>query len=1403
MLTPDAASAAASPPLQEAGDGSGTAPPRSPEQDALDRAKKSGEPVEVEALRSESSEVFATPEGALEAREHLRPVWARVKGEWKPVDTDLVKLPGGGVGPKVATLDIRFSGGGADPLVRMDRAGRELALSWPHRLPAPVLQGEIATYPEVLPGVDLRMGAHADGFTQLLVVKSAEAAKSEELTELRLKLGAQGMDVRTTETGGLEAIDKGAKTPVFEAATPLMWDSSGGTGDTGQPQAKSSKVLAPAASGPEQGTPAGESGKQAPVAVDLPAGRNELVLTPDAGLLRGADTQYPVYIDPQWYSPRAAAWTMASKYWANSPQWKFNGDPDGGLGYCGWAYCQPQDTKRLFYRIPTSRFSGKSVLSAEFVVRNVHSASCDARSVQLWRTGAISDKTTWNSQNASGFWIKQLASRSFAHGHNGCAAKDAEFNVKAAVQEAANKKWSTMTFGLRASSETDRYGWKRFSDRAFLRVQYNRPPPQVKMSQLAMEYGGTCRKPASAARVRTLGKIYANNVTDPDGDSVSVQFQAKWASTSGGTPTVQWQPARTAAKKSGSSFAIKLPTNIPANRTVHWYVRSYDGAQYSPWSHAGDPTGCYFVYDTSVPKAPSIVSAEYPESDPENPDDPWLDGVGQYGDFTFKASAGDVNRYWYGVNSDPVQSNQISTSAGAARTVKVLPSKPGVSFVTAMALDTAGNRSEARTYQFRVKAGQPERATWQLNEDSGATQASGSAPSRETTLKGGAEITGGGAKGNGLSLDGVDGHAASDVPIVDTNRGFSVAAWVKLDRKPTGAAATVASQPGNHNVGFELYYSSAFDRWIFNQYETDQPGSKIVRAMADQPGGVSTGTWTHLAGTFDGVGKQLKLYVNGSLAGQTALPNAWNARRGLHIGAGASNGVPNNFFPGMIDELQMFDKPISTGEIATLRGHGRVGDPGRPAVALFDMEAQTDSGSISGPGDVLPAVYQGGVTTGVPGIQGNAAEFNGTTGHAKIGQSSGPHVNTSRSFTIAAWAKLSRKPTGAAIITAQTGRHRPGFELYYSSAYDRWAFNQYSADSPDASVIRAMQPAGTTAQVGDWVHLVGVHDTVAETLTLYVNGRAVGSTQLGSAFYADQSMFIGAGAYGGSPTNHFPGTIDDVRLFDRPVSAAEAQQVFKQRAMVKGRWMFDKTEDADPLKTPDDSEVRNPMTLHGQAEIGFDSMLGSGALQLNGVNAHAATTKVPVDTSGSFTATAWVKAAAQPSDPVALFSTEGVQRDGFGVRYVPHPTDPVGYPGHWQLSLTDADEPGASVVQTDNGNVDYVTQWTHIAFVYDGFQKEARLYVDGDLAEIGCPDEDSDGNADGGCTELVPWAENALSFKATRSFQVGRFVKSSAQAKPFPGVIDDVWLFQGALTDTQVENLADMWFDVPTKVPGD
>ncbi|MCX5395343.1 LamG-like jellyroll fold domain-containing protein [Streptomyces sp. NBC_00094] len=1387
-----------------------TAPPDTPpvtEEAALAQARRTGEKVEVLALRGESREVFATPAGTLEAREHLRPVRTRVDGQWQDIDTTLATTDAGVVSPRTAAVGLEFSAGGEGPLVRLERTGRTLELSWPGQVPAPELSGDTATYVNLLPDVDLRLAARPEGFTQLLVVKSAQGAKNPALATLRMGLAAEGMAVRETEQGGLQATDTGSGGTVFEAATPMMWDSSDGPAQlpvTSAPAQRTTVADEPGA-GTQQSTDpepgAAESGRLAPLDVELTDGGNELLLTPDPEVLAGADTEYPVYIDPQWYSPKATAWTMASKYWASSPQWKFNGEPDAGLGYCGWAYCMPHDTKRLFYQLPTTTYAGKTVLSAEFVVRNTWSASCSPRTVELWKTKGISSSTTWNSQDNDEFWIDRLANPSFAYGYEGCGDRDAEFDVKAAVQQAANNSASTITFGLRAASETDPYAWKRFSDDAYLRVQYNRPPGQIKTSQLTQDPGGACGSPSNPKRVRSVPKLTVNGVTDPDKDSVSVQFNAAWDSGDGKGFVTRWTSTRTTAKASGSSFTVAMPSTIPQNRTIGWSARSWDGAQWSPWSSAGSATTCSMVYDATVPSGPVISSPHYPQSNPEDPNDPWVDGVGRYGSFSMDSGSGDVVKYWYGINGDPSAKLSVTTSGGAARTVKTMPTKPGVNFLTAQAFDAAGNGSEIRTFQFRVRSGQPDRLSWPLDESNGAAKATGRGGDWPATLYGGAGTGAPGASGTALELDGTDDYAASDAPVLNTAKSFSVSVWAKPTSVRPEFGSVAVAQTGLNRSAFELYFSPSRHGWVFVRHETDTPHPAAAQAM--QPACAATDTqcaasrlnrWTHVTGVFENTPKIMRLYVDGKLVGTAPFDGPWDARGRTMIGATSVGDALNSFFTGSLDDVQLFDYPLSDSQVGRLATKQPV-DTGRPAKLVWPMDEAPQASEVIGTAQQVDAELRGGATAGALGIAGRALKLDGADDYATSGR---PVLDTFQSFAVSAWVKLPKdKENRTMVAVAQSGQTGRGFELYHSSAWGGWVFSRHHGDQPGAAVTRATQSdcPNTANCIGSWTHLVAVNDYDTSEIRLYINGALADTQPFTTPWAATGPVTLGALPASTGTLNHLKGEVDAVRLYDRAVSGDEVRQLFKQNPTVTGRWKF-RADEGTNASTPNDVVSANPLGLKNGAKTTGGWV--DGGLTLDGVDDHAISSATPVDTSFGFSVTGWFQASAAPSAPTTVLSVPGSRRDAFTVRYLP---DPGGAgPGSWRIITATSD--GTTAEQTTVANRQFFTptEWTHLALVYDGFARRLSLYVNGELEQTTCADDDADGTPDDpDCEVSVSWAENTLTYKAVEPLWVGR--AKSGTDRPWSGLVSDLWTFQGSLSDTQVAFLALGQPDMPSTVP--
>lgn len=152
--------------------------------------------------------------------------------------------------------------------------------------------------------------------------------------------------------------------------------------------------------------------------------------------------------------------------------------------------------------------------------------------------------------------------------------------------------------------------------------------------------------------------------------------------------------------------------------------------------------------------------------------------------------------------------------------------------------------------------------------------------------------------------------------------------------------------------------------------------------------------------------------------------------------------------------------------------------------------------------------------------------------------SDGPVLNTrGTNYSVSAWVKADQFGGGFQTVVSEDGDTNSAFFLQYSGADQRWAFSFVGARALAADLGQPVP--------GRWYHLVGVRDTVASTLTIYVDGAKAGTTSvLGTADVGDGSFVVGRGKYGGKPVDYLTGTVDDVHAYDRALSAQEVAQLF-------------------------------------------------------------------------------------------------------------------------------------------------------------------------------------------------------------------------------------------------------------------
>ncbi|RZS89957.1 glycosyl hydrolase family 2 [Motilibacter rhizosphaerae] len=196
---------------------------------------------------------------------------------------------------------------------------------------------------------------------------------------------------------------------------------------------------------------------------------------------------------------------------------------------------------------------------------------------------------------------------------------------------------------------------------------------------------------------------------------------------------------------------------------------------------------------------------------------------------------------------------------------------------------------------------------WQLDEGSGTVTEDTSGGAHDGTLVGGPTWTAG-KTGSALHFDGHSQYVDTGAEILDTSGNYTVSAWAKLDS--TNGFATVVSQDGASRSDFFLQYSGADHRWAFSTPD--------VRALASDVGEPKVGQWYHLTGVRDVRAGQLRIYVDGALAGTASTCGGVDDGGNLVIGRAKWDGNPVDFFPGTIDSVHAYDRVLSDAEIASL-----------------------------------------------------------------------------------------------------------------------------------------------------------------------------------------------------------------------------------------------------------------------------------------------------------------------------------------------------------------------------------------------------------------------------------------------------------------------------------------------------
>ena len=593
------------------------------------------------------------------------------------------------------------------------------------------------------------------------------------------------------------------------------------------------------------------------------------------------------------------------------------------------------------------------------------------------------------------------------------------------------------------------------------------------------------------------------------------------------------------------------------------------------------------------------------------------------------------------------------------------------------------------------RAEQGQVASWSFDDGSGTTVRDSGLSSNNATLIGSPSWVTGRVGSNAPSLNGSSQYVTvNDNASFDYTRGISVSTWLKVTALPSsGNTAGIWSDINGDNTNGVGVYLDSSGHLVFSA-----SGNTLTSSST-----LSTGTWYHVACTFDGNGTNLgtmRLYINGVAEPGTTITANFSIRDnsvtkwiGRWIGGGYLNGT--------IDDMRVYNRALSANEVES-QAVGPVAswsfdDADGPSGLAMDSSTFSNTAALVN----NPSYVTGQVGT-------NAVSLNGSNQYLTVADNAS--FNYSKGLTVATWIKINSAPSTAGGIWSDidTGSQYNGVQIIVLS-------NRTIQFRLGNATTYYTLASSTALSTGTWHQVTCTFDgtsSTAGTMKIYIDGvQETGTTSTSNFGVTENSDVKYIGQTIGQ-SYYLNGALDDLKIYTRPLSASEVKAVGRGAV---AHWTVD---EGKGTQANDTSGYENNATAVGNPTW-VPGKIGP-AISLNGTSQYLTVNdSSSLNYTNGATVSMWIKIGALPSTEAGLWSDcDTSLKNGIDVS--------LSSAGKIIFRVGDA----SAYTALDSGSTSLTVNdaWRQITCTYDN--AFMRIYVDGtQVNSVACTRSVTDNSA--------------------------------------------------------------------------
>ncbi|MEY4105752.1 MAG: hypothetical protein RL181_94 [Bacteroidota bacterium] len=501
---------------------------------------------------------------------------------------------------------------------------------------------------------------------------------------------------------------------------------------------------------------------------------------------------------------------------------------------------------------------------------------------------------------------------------------------------------------------------------------------------------------------------------------------------------------------------------------------------------------------------------------------------------------------------------------------------------------------------------------------------------------------------------------------------------------------------------------------------------------------LAVGKWRHLVMVHDG--SKDRIYLDGVQVGEKNVSGKMKPT--VHpLGIGFDPIENANYFRGAIDEVMIYNRALTAAEITALNNAQKTAPvvaQGMVAEYLLDGNGR-DTGPYRNDG-----VSNNTVTVANRfGFGSKAVRLNGKDAYVEVPNSS---VMNSENATISFWVKVNALPAQGEVFLVSYGGWQERFKISLPS-HGKVVFTT----NHDKGISDMDAGGGNELPVGQWRHVVAVHDGAQDRI--YINGALAASKNVVGKLNPTKHP-LGIGYDPIDKGGYFNGEMDDVQLYNTALSQAQVTALYQaqsaspaQAGQLVAAYPF-----AGNLQ--DSSQFANHAFASAFSLSANRFGLANNALLLDG-KTEVSASHSPVWNSPKTTISFWVNIKKLPAQGEVYLLSHG----GWQERWK------ISLPGHGKPVFTTNHQNGIS--DMDSGTPLPVGAWKHVVMVHDGTKD--KIFIDGALAS----------------------EKNVAGDLKNTSYPLGIGYNPIDGGSYFEGSLDDIQLYNTALSDQQVKALFD------------